>query len=239
MSEALKPLKGKPVKKAPSRIGTPVERDNQKLRRRVADLERELERCHAELSKLAASGVGAETLLARRFVAMELQHGDLASLLVASMRLQSSLKRQDILGAIREIVSNLVGVEEMALFEIDRLTLKLPLADGFGSHGGDLSEIRFGEGPIGSAASTGESFFHDVNEHGTSLDHQRCPRACIPLKVDGEVWGVIVIFRLLPHKERFVALDYQLFDLLSTRAGIALYCAKLADERLSIAKISA
>ena len=218
---------------------TDVESDNQRLRLKVADLEKELEMCQAELSSVAALGVGAETLLVRQFVATELQHGDLASLFVASMRLQSSLKRQDILAAIREIVSNLIGVEEMALFEIDRLTLKLSLADGFGNRGDDLSQIRVGEGPIGQVALSGEAIFHDANEPGVSHHNQRLPRACLPLQVDGEVWGVIVIFRLLPQKDRFVALDYQLFELLSNRAGIALYCAKLAGERLSIAKITA
>ncbi len=216
-----------------------LESDNQSLRLRVADLEKELERCQAELSKAAALEVGAETLLAQRFVATELQHGDLASLFVASMRLQSSLNRPDILSAIREIASNLIGVEEMALFEIDRITHRMSLTDGFGSCGDRLSQVRIGEGPIGEVALSGEPFFHDVNGPVLCVDNNGLPKACIPLKVDGEIWGVIAIFRLLPQKNRLVALDYQLLELLSTRAGIALYCAKLAGERLFTAKTTA
>jgi GAF domain-containing protein len=57
--------------------------------------------------------------------------------------------------------------------------------------------------------------------------------------VDGVVWGVMVILRLLPQKDRLVALDYQLLDLLSTQAGIALHCAELSAERAAAREIMA
>ena len=237
--KGLKPADGESGATSVRGHAASLESDNQRLYHRVAALEKELEHCKREISKAAAQEVGAEKLLAQQFVATELQHGDLASLYVASTRLQSSLKRQDILAAIREIASNLIGAEEMALFEVDHLNSQLLLADGFGSHAKKFSQIGLGEGPIGRVASSGEHFFHDVNGAEQERGNERIPTACIPLKVGGEVWGVIVIFRLLPQKERLVALDYQLVELLSNQAGIALYCANLARERLSSAKIIA
>jgi GAF domain-containing protein len=51
--------------------------------------------------------------------------------------------------------------------------------------------------------------------------------ACIPLSLDGQVTGVIAIFRLLSHKPALAAADKELFDLLASQAAVALYCARL------------
>ena len=51
--------------------------------------------------------------------------------------------------------------------------------------------------------------------------------ACIPLKLDGRITGLIVIHRLLGHKIALDALDHELFSLLGTHAATALYCTAL------------
>ena len=51
--------------------------------------------------------------------------------------------------------------------------------------------------------------------------------ACIPLKLDGRITGLIVIHRLLRHKTALDALDHELFSLLGTHAATALYCTAL------------
>ena len=53
--------------------------------------------------------------------------------------------------------------------------------------------------------------------------------ACIPLKLDNDVTGLIAIFSLLPHKPGLEALDHELFDLLATHAATALYCTSLHE----------
>jgi hypothetical protein len=55
--------------------------------------------------------------------------------------------------------------------------------------------------------------------------------ACIPLNLGGEVTGAIAVFSLLSHKAGFEDLDYELFDLLATHAGTALYCTELHATR--------
>ena len=216
-----------------------VEGENQRLRNRVAELEKQLERLQTELSDAVVQGSGGDGLLAQQFVATELQHGDLASLFVASRRLQATLRKQEVLAAIREIVINLIGVEAMAVFENQPRTSTLSLIDYYGNGWANHSNISVGEGPIGRVALTGDCYFHDLK--GTEQDpgNADMPTACVPLKVDGVVWGVMVILRLLPQKDRLVALDYQLLDLLSTQAGIALHCAELSAERAAAREIMA
>jgi hypothetical protein len=143
------------------------------------------------------------------------------------------------LGAIREIVINLIGAEEMAIFEIDPLASTLSLIDFYGNSTANYLKIRIGEGPIGSVALSGQYYFEAGEIAGQKPGDGQKPTACVPLKVDGVVFGVIVIIHLLPHKEGLVALDYQLLDLLSTQAGIALYCTKLKAEQLVNTEFSA
>jgi GAF domain-containing protein len=200
----------------------------------VAQLEQEVDRLRAELGDAINQGVGGEKTLAQQFVAAELQHGDLASLFVASTRLQSTLSMRKVLAAIREIVVNLIGVEETAVFKNDTKTSTLSLIDWYGCAPANRHNILLGDGPIGRVALTGDGYSHDVNEAGREPGDANLPVACLPLKVDGVVWGVIVILRLLPQKDRLVALDYQLIDLLSAQAGVALYCAELSAERAAV-----
>ena len=121
-----------------------VEGENQRLRNRVAELEKELERLQTELSDAVVQGSGGDRLLAQQFVATELQHGDLASLYVASRRLQATLRKQEVLAAIREIVINLIGVEAMAVFENHPRTSTLSLIDYYGNGWANHSNILVG-----------------------------------------------------------------------------------------------
>jgi GAF domain-containing protein len=221
------------------RQGATVEGENQRLRNHVAELEQVLERLQTERVGAVVQGSDGDRLLAQQFVATELQHGDLASLYVASTRLQATLRKQEVLAAIREIVINLIGVEEMAVFENHPRTSTLSLIDYYGNGWANHSSIPVGEGPIGRVALTGDCYFHDVKGTGREPGNANMPTACVPLKVDGVAWGVIVILRLLPQKDRLVALDYQLLDLLSTQAGIALHCAELSAERAAAREIMA
>jgi len=216
-----------------------VKGENQRLRNRVAELEKKLERLQTERIDAVVQGSGGERLLSQQFVAKELQHGDLASLYVASTRLQATLRKQEVLAAIREIGINLIGVEEMAVFENHPRTSTLSLIDYYGSERANHSKILVGHGLIGRVALTGDCYFHDLKGTEREPGNANMPTACVPLKVDGVAWGVIVILRLLPQKDRLVALDYQLLDLLSNQAGIALHCAELSAERAAAREITA
>src|SRR5437764_14078928 len=67
-----------------------------------------------------------------RYVEVEQQNTNLANLYVASYQLHGTLDRERVLGAIKEIVINLIGSEELAIWEIDRDFDAMMLIDSFG-----------------------------------------------------------------------------------------------------------
>src|SRR5262245_25618432 len=54
--------------------------------------------------------------LAQRFAEIEQQNSNLANLYVASYQLHGLLDRAELFAIVQEIVANLIGCEEMALF---------------------------------------------------------------------------------------------------------------------------
>lgn len=160
--------------------------------------------------------------VAGRFVEIETQNTNLANLYVAGYQLHGSLDRTEVLAAIKEIVINLIGSEDFAIFERhgdDRLRM----IDWFDDAPPVFHEVAFGDGIIGQVAATGEAFVAN-GDQGRSVGMA----ACVPLQVDGRVTGAIAIFRLLPQKhEGLEALDEELLGLLASQAGIALYCTGL------------
>jgi len=170
------------------------------LLRRLSDVQRENE---------SVSG---------RFVEIETLNTNLANLYVAGYQLHGSLDREQVLGAIKEIVINLIGSEDFAIFERDGDN-RLRMIDWFDEPPAMFHEVAFGEGIIGQVAATGQTFVSH-RDQGRSVGMA----ACVPLQVDGRVTGAIAIFRLLPQKhEGLEALDEELLGLLASQAGIALY----------------
>src|SRR5436190_21504374 len=67
-----------------------------------------------------------------RYVEVEQQNTNLANLYVASYQLHGTLDRERVLTAIKEIIINLIGSEELAIWEIDRDFDAMMLIDSFG-----------------------------------------------------------------------------------------------------------
>ena len=163
--------------------------------------------------------------MSRRFVELERQNAHLASLFVASYQLLSSVDRSDVLTAIQEIVTNLIGSEEIAIFECDRAAGELVLAASCGVDAKLLARVPIGAGIIGRVAATGTSF---VSAGDPAVpDAETGLTACIPMRLVDEVLGVVAIFRLLPQKSGFTRVDEELFDLLGGQAAGALSMSHL------------
>ncbi len=161
--------------------------------------------------------------VAAQFLDIETQNTNLANLYVASYQLRSSLDREQIMAAIKEIIVNLIGSEDFGIFEWERDSDRLVLVDSFEQAPGMVREARRGDGIIGTVAATGEPYVS--SDHRSRLSGMT---ACIPLKVGEQVTGVIAVYRLLPQKaDSLESLDHELFDLLASQAGLALYCATL------------
>lgn len=170
---------------------------------------------------------------AERYVEIEKQNADLANLYVASYRLHATLDRLEVISVIEEIIINLIGSEELAIFERDPEDSLWSVAGGFGIAEDRLerlaAEISAGNGLIAKVAADGDRYLaaDDAPEPASALEAGLS--ACIPLTLDGDVQGVVAIFELLGHKVGFERVDLELLDLLATHAAMALYSSRSSD----------
>lgn len=148
---------------------------------------------------------------------IEQQSSNLANLYVASYQLHTSIDRAGVLNAIQEIVINLIGSEELAIYEVnDDGEFELT-----GSFGLDPHRVR--------TSIAGESAVEQIGEGHIfpEPDDRRPLTAYVPLRIGERVIGAILVFRLLDHKPGLQPVDHELFDLLAVHASTALYCARL------------
>ena len=205
--------------------------ESEKLRGRVSALEAELDRQRRDRVQLQEKLAVLEREAKRyyeQYVDVELQNANIANLYVASFRLHGSLDRDEVLAAIQEIVANLVGSEELAVFERTDDGARLERVSALGLPDGALREVKVGEGVIGRCAESGDAFVALAKPNATRAPGERHVSVCIPLVVEGKVTGALAIFRLLEHKRAFEDIDQELLRLLGTQAAMALYCSKLA-----------
>jgi GAF domain len=217
-------------------LAASLEAEMNRLHEQVVALRAQNERYEGEQAKLAAQ---LETTRAEgrsyvaRYAEIETQNSNLANLYVASYRLHGTLDRKEVIDTLQEIVANLIGSEEAGLFELDRERKSLQLVASFGLPQGAQRSVPLGHGRLGQAAETGEIFVAEPD----AAPEEGGLTACIPLKLDGRVFGAIAIFRLLPQKSGFEDVDRELFELLATHAATALYCtslhAALASEKMA------
>jgi nitrate/nitrite-specific signal transduction histidine kinase len=162
---------------------------------------------------------------ADRYIEIEEQNNNLANLYVASYQLHSTLDYKEVVRIVHEIVINLIGAEAFHVFMAGEKTPQMELESSEGQEAG-ATVIAIGEGPIGKAAKTGESFFADRVSftEATPFDD---PIAVIPLKIKDSVIGVISINKLLEQKRAFTTMDHELFTLLAGHAATAIFSAKL------------
>lgn len=159
-----------------------------------------------------------------RFLDIETQNTNLANLYVAGYQLHGSLDRTRVLEAIKEIVVNLIGSEDFAVFE--RHGERLHMIEWFEDPPAAFRDLRVGEGIVGKVVATGETFVAK-DDHGRGAGII----ACVPLQVEDRIIGAIAIFGLLPQKQQGLeALDEELLALLASQAGIALYCTALHEQ---------
>lgn len=220
-----------------------AQREIEKLTTRARKLEADLEVSEQEKLRLAAQLTTMEAECKRYFdsyVDVELQNTNVANLYVASLRLHSTLDRDDVITAIQEIVINLIGSEELAIFELDPERRTPSLVSSFGVDPRPLHGVKTGVGVIGRSLASGEIFVAtaDRASRGPERDGAASPEdahvtACVPLVVGGRVTGAVAIFRLLEHKRSLEDVDHELFSLLGTQAATALYCTRLLSERAS------
>jgi GAF domain len=152
---------------------------------------------------------------------LERQHFLLARLNAASARLLQAVEQGDVYEAVGEIIGNLIGSEEVAIFQHHSAHQTFLLVWSVGVEKETLHQFGLGAGLIGRAAHEGTSQFRNRRPATPLLPHEASLTACIPLKLDREVIGVIVILGLLPQKNGLEWTDFELLKFLETYGAVA------------------
>jgi GAF domain-containing protein len=159
--------------------------------------------------------------LAAQLVESEHQAGRLMNLYVATYQLHASLDPEEVKATIAEIAVNLLGAERFVLI------LRRETSEGY--------EIALRQGAMPAAFADDAYQGGDPVVDATLADgvlrlgpeSASTTVAAVPLRVQGEVVGAVVLLQLLPQKPALRPEDRELLDLLSAHAASALFAARL------------
>lgn len=216
-------------------------RENERLRILAANYEFEVRRLERTAEEQRAAYDAERVALKQRLTEIEAesrrreresmeveqQHANLTNLYVASYRLHSTLEREEVLETVQEIIINLVGCEELAIFELQPGASSLTLSASFGIDASRYGSWPADRGRIGHVVRTGEMWVRGEALDPATAIGEHDLTACIPLTLAGRVTGAIALFRLLPQKRSIEAVDRELFELLATHAAMALHTTSL------------
>jgi chemotaxis protein CheD len=140
----------------------------------------------------------------------------------ARKRLHECKTREQACEVIREIVSNLLGCEEMALFEVDAREKRLTLMWSFGIEPAKR-HLRTLSDEASSDVLTGKVWVAPACGYvGTALDEHQAS-AFVPIKFGGKTTAVLAMLRLLPQKAKIEEFDRTLLAVISSEAGEPLF----------------
>jgi hypothetical protein len=217
--------------------------ENERLRFRLVQLEgenRQLARqamvptSYAELLDKVRMAEEEKTSLLERFNAIEIENHDfkqrfaeieeennrLANLYVASFALHSTLDLKGVVQHCFDILVNLVGTRDFALYISEKSKLMPVRSEGRPL--GSLAPMVVGRGVAGRAARDRLLFLSADDVTRASVQK---PKACVPLVIGDSLLGMFVIFSFLQQKDCVTELDRELFKLLGGHAATAMYSA--------------
>lgn len=198
---------------------------SQDMVEKLAQYEVRLEGLKSKLSDVEAENID----FAQRYIDVEEQNNNLANLYVASFQLHSTLDYQEVLQIILEIIINLIGGEVFAIYLLDEKTKTLNPEASEGISISAIPQVLLGEGIVGQTVLANESYFNDSpSEELKELFED--PLVCIPLTIQDDVIGTIVLYSLLQQKVTFAPVDFELFTLLAGHAATAIFSSRLFTE---------
>jgi hypothetical protein len=145
---------------------------------------------------------------------------------VAQRRLADTAGREDTLEAIRDIVTNLLGSEEIALFTVDKRREFLILLWSFGIAAARNRRLVAGANPILQRVIDGEPYLEGARSRRQDGDPVDEFNALVPILLDGRTVAVLGIRSLLPQKPALDEFDVKLLRFLSAEAGKTLFGQK-------------
>lgn len=214
-----------------------LEEENARLRAQIAsegamrELLRKIEELEREKELVLNKFREAEALSNRteaNFQEIESELANLANLYVASYQLHASLNPRGAMQHIKELLAQFIGAEAFAVYLLDEAGAELVPVATEGVSDGQLMSVAAGQGLIGDAFSSGKLQVFGGDPRQGTLE---APAACIPLRMDDQTPGIIVVFRTLEQKASFVQVDHELFKLLGAQAMSALVAARLFTDK--------
>ncbi|MBI5496713.1 MAG: GAF domain-containing protein [Deltaproteobacteria bacterium] len=187
----------------------------------VTDLITQIKALEADRQRLLDHYHNVETAnrdYSSRYLEIEEAHNNLANLYVASYQLHSTLHFPEVIQIINEILLNLIGAEEFALYLLDEQTGLLQALVSEGRPLAEFAPTKLGEGRMGAAVAQNQQQVGEKGPAGT-LDE---PVAIIPLCVGERRVGAVVLLKLLVQKPALSALDFEIFSLLGAQAATAI-----------------
>jgi GAF domain-containing protein len=205
--------------------------------KKIEELEREKDSLLSQFSQVEA----VTTRFTARYTEIEEELANLANVYVASYQLHSTLRLPTVVQHLRELLAQLVGARAHAVYVIDEKRKQLVPVSCDGVEMDRLPRVQLADTadpPKGGAAILERVFLTGVPHveegalTGAGFD---APAACLPMRIEDRAVGVIAIFEVLPQKDRFMAVDFELFKMLAAHAATALAGAMLyshADGKL-------
>lgn len=183
----------------------------------LVTLERRLAQLEAEQIQLTERALGAEQRLARA-----------AQLYASVSQLHEASDTDEVVTVIKEVVANLVGCEEMGVYDVWPLGPVCTFVDGIG-----LDADKFGTLPptsaiIRSVIASRRTVIPETPTQEAILG--RPVSAIVPLTDGDTVCGLVVLFQLLRQKPTLESADRDLLEALGTHAGRALAHARLREQ---------
>jgi hypothetical protein len=138
--------------------------------------------------------------------------------MIVRKRLRESAGPSDALEGIREVVSNLLGSEEMALFQVDRRSSAFPLVWSFGINPREHQWLNGSSESVLKVLLNGRTH---IELAGKSAPFT----VLVPISLHGQTVAILAILRLLPQKTGFAKADMEVLQVLSDEAGTVIFGA--------------
>jgi hypothetical protein len=138
----------------------------------------------------------------------------------ARTRLRESRNRADVIEGMREVVTNLLGCEEIGLYTVEQG--KSSLLWSFGIDSQKHATLDAFNGPALNRLLRGEFQIVQITRQGPD---QGSPfvQVLVPICRSERTVAVLVMFKLLPQKTGFEEADLKLLRVLSEETGKALF----------------
>lgn len=153
---------------------------------------------------------------------LERNHFLLKRLYAASAGIINAVEDGDVHAAIGEILGNLIGSEEVAIFHYHKAERRFACAWSTGLSEDLLEQLRCGTTIMRRTVDEGMTQFRELQINSRLEHSEQNLTASVVLKSSRQVVGVILIFGLLPQKSGLEWVDYELLKFLETYGAVAI-----------------